>query len=122
MGDVEILYVPRFEDRQIDMFTTAPANLVEQAIGILLLGGEPVDLFTATGANWWNYLVCRTDTAQNNVRIFTAARVRGWKWNAYGAGFTRGGPLAGAPELRLMASERVFEFVGLPFAEPEARV
>lgn len=148
VGDVEIIYIPRFEDRQFDMFTVAPVNLADKTIGDLLNSGAlskrasktgsfawgaknklavhrsgiPVDLFAATESNWWNYLVCRTGPADSNTRICMAAQQRGWKWNPYGAGFSRGGPLAGEPEEYIVTSEEdVFRFVGLPFAQPEDR-
>jgi DNA polymerase/3'-5' exonuclease PolX len=148
VGDVEILYIPRFEDRRRDMFALSPANLADEAIEALLLtgvlrkrpsktktfawgvknklalhrSGIPVDLFAATPENWFNYLVCRTGPADSNTRIAMEAQKRGWKWNPYGNGFSRGGVLAGPPEEHVVRSERdVFEFVGLPYAEPEER-
>ena len=148
VGDVEILYIPRFEDRQFDMFTVAPVNLAEETISAWLgsgvlskrasktgsfawgaknklavhRGGIPVDLFAATEDNWWNYLVCRTGPADSNTRICMAAQERGWKWNPYGAGFSRGGPLAGEPDHYAVTSEEdVFRFVGLPYAQPGDR-
>lgn len=82
----------------------------------------PVDLFKATVDNWWNYLVCRTGPADLNVKICNAAIAKGWKWNPYGSGFSRGGPLAGeTEEYKVESEEAVFEFVGLPFLKPEAR-
>lgn len=85
-------------------------------------GGIPVDLFTASATNWFSYLVCRTGPAESNIRIATAAQVRGWKWNPYGAGFSRGGPLAGEREVHAVESEEdVFAFVGLPYFQPEER-
>jgi DNA polymerase/3'-5' exonuclease PolX len=84
--------------------------------------GLPVDLFAASPENWWNYLVCRTGPADSNTRICMAAQQRGWKWNPYGSGFSRGGPLAGEPETYEVESEEdVFRFVGLPYAEPWER-
>lgn len=66
--------------------------------------------------SWHNYLVCRTGPADSNTRICMAAQERGWKWNPYGAGFSRDG------EIRAMESEaEVFAFVGLPYAQPEER-
>lgn len=66
--------------------------------------------------SWWNYLVCRTGPADSNTRICMAAQNRGWKWNPYGSGFSRG------DEIRAMESEaEVFDFVGLPYEQPEAR-
>lgn len=148
VGDVEILFVPRFEQRMVDMFESGQFNLAEEVIQRLLdggvlakrpsatggfawgeknklalhRGGMPVDLFTATTGNWWNYLVCRTGPADSNTRIAMAAQAKGWKWNPYGVGFSRGGALAGDHETHVVTSEEdVFTFVGLPFLEPKDR-
>lgn len=145
VGDVEILYIGKTEVRQdpADMFASITVNLADEAIAALeksgvlerrknvngsemygpknklmrhRASGLPVDLFAATAENWWNYLVCRTGPADSNTRICMAAQDRGWKWNPYGAGFSRDG------EIRAMESEaEVFAFVGLPYAQPEER-
>lgn len=148
VGDVEILFIPEFEERWHDFYTPTAFNLAEEAIGNLLADGMlskrpsvngtfawgsknklalhrsglPVDLFTADEKNWWNYLVCRTGPGESNIRIAREAQWRGWKWNPYGNGFSRGGPLAGEWEMHEVSSEReVFEFVGLPYMKPEER-
>ena len=148
VGDVELLFVPRFELRAVDMFSTAQVSLADEAIdGMLATGllskrpnrnggfawgeknklalhrsGMPVDLFTASAENWWNYLVCRTGPAESNARIATAALAKGWQWHPYGSGCSRGGLLAGSTETHVVTCERdVFDFVGLPFLEPEER-
>jgi DNA polymerase (family 10) len=145
VGDVEILYIGKTETCQDpeDMFGRITFNLADEVIaelekrgvlerrknlnGSTMYGvknklmrhaatGLPVDFFSATPDNWWNYLVCRTGPAESNTRICMAAQERGWKWNPYGEGFSRGG------ETRAMASEEeVFAFVGLPYAKPEER-
>lgn len=144
-GDVEILYVGRVQRRPAkrDWFKEEEVNLADEVIlrleaeGVLerrlnakgqeIYGaknklmrhkrtGVPVDLFAATAANWFNYLVCRTGPAESNIAIAAAARRLGWSWNPYGPGFTRG------YEQRQMDSEReVFEFVGLAYKEPWER-
>ena len=141
----EILYIGKAAPHRVkdDFFATYTANLADETIEALERGGIvvrrtnvngsqmygpknklmrhkatglPVDFFSATEANWWNYLVCRTGPADSNTRICMVAQDRGWKWNPYGAGFSRGG------ELREMASEEaVFAFVGLPYAQPKDR-
>ena len=151
VGDIEILYIPKCEWRpmQVDLFTEQRINLADEAISVLerdgilerrrnakgseVFGpknklmrhvetGIPVDLFAATDENWFNYLVCRTGPAESNIRIASEARRRGWKWNPYGRGFSRGGPLAGPSGEFVVQSERdVFEFVGLPYLEPSER-
>ena len=145
VGDVEILYIGRKETRPdpTDMFAQVEVDLADEVVAALIKNGVleprpnvrgsntygpkiklvrhrgsgmPVDLFKATEANWWNYLVCRTGPAESNTRICMAAQERGWKWNPFGPGFTKAG------EVRPMGSEReVFEFVGLPFVAPEQR-
>lgn len=83
--------------------------------------GIPVDLFTATDENWFNYLVCRTGGALTNTQIATEAMKRGFKWNPYGAGFS---PrlLSGNNKAEAIRCEKdVFEFVGLPYREPRER-
>jgi DNA polymerase/3'-5' exonuclease PolX len=146
VGDIEILYVPRFQPVQIDFFNIRQVNMADTVIKTLLecgiidrrlnakgqeMWGEknklarhiatgiPVDLFAADEENWWNYLVCRTGPAESNIRVAAAAKAMGWRWNPYGPGFSRGGVLAGQTELRQMDSEEdVFRFVNLPYVEP----
>ena len=145
VGDAEILYIGKTEVRQdpADMFASITVNLADEVIASLEKSGVlerrknvngsemygpknklmrhratglPVDFFAATAENWHNYLVCRTGPADSNTRICLAAQERGWKWNPYGAGFSRGA------EVRAMESEAdVFSFVGLPYEQPEAR-
>lgn len=148
VGDVEILYVPQFQDVADGLFDTRKENLSDHFIDCLLtvgllakrkntagseMWGEknklarhvatgiPVDLFSATEENWFNYLVCRTGGAENNVAICNAAIARGWKWNPYGSGFTRASGL-GEEKFTVNSERDVFEFVGLPYREPWERL
>lgn len=150
VGDVEILFIPRFERRKADMFMDEDVNLAEEAIARLLsagiLGlrvsktghtswgvknklavhtasGIPVDLFTASPENWWNYLVCRTGPGESNIQICQAAQAKGWKWEPYNSGFSRVLPqVGGGPNTHVVTSEEdVFNFVGLPYLPPEKR-
>lgn len=142
VGDIEILYIPRWSVAPLDFFSdlqdlaeSAIATLVEEGVlaarknsvgrvawgqknklAVHVRSGIPVDLFAASEENWWNYLVCRTGPAALNTRICVAAQRKRWKWNPYGAGFSRGN------EIVVMESEAdVFEFVGLPYLKPEER-
>jgi DNA polymerase/3'-5' exonuclease PolX len=147
VGDVEILYIPKFEVRSFDLFDSRPVNLVDEKLEALLgagtlekrlsrigspswgpknklavhcASGVPVDLFAASPENWWNYLVCRTGPAASNTRIATLAQAKGWKWEPYDAGFSHARGLG--HERYCVTSERdVFEFVGLPYLEPWER-
>ena len=147
VGDVEILYIPKFAREPDGLFDHKQVNLVDVALeemlkagiiakrrnvnGSVMWGeknklavhvssGIPVDFFAATEANWFNYLVCRTGGSENNVTICNSAIAKGWKWNPYGSGFSRQKGLG--EETAAMISERaVFEFVGLPYKEPWER-
>lgn len=148
VGDIEIVFVPKFETRAAagDMFGSEVVNWAARHLLLMLdadaiayrwnkrghtTWGEqiklavhvetnvPVDFFTSTEESWWNYLVCRTGPAESNLRIATAARALGWKWEPYSSGFMN---LGDPNERKVVRSEReVFEFVGLPYEEPEGR-
>lgn len=144
VGDVEILYIPKFDTVQDGLFDTKQVNLADSVIEQLLSVGElakrenvnggtawgqknklarhvrsgiPVDLFEATTGNWFNYLVCRTGSANHNLRIAQAAQDKGWKWHPYGEGFT---DLYG-DLVRVESEQDVFRLVGLPYLEPKER-
>ena len=147
VGDVEVLFVPRFHTEPDGFFDTKEVNLADDLLGLLLAKGAlarrknvngsemwgaknklalhvasgiPVDLFTATEESWFNYLVCRTGPGESNIAIASAAQAKGWKWNPYGAGFSR--QIGLTTEQHIVTSEReAFEFVGLPFKEPWER-
>jgi len=147
VGDAEVLFVPRRElapcgselfDVPTDLAAAAIKGLCtmkwleprRNAKGQLTWGelikltrhvatGVPIDFFTATKENWWNYLVCRTGPAESNLAICAAARARGWKWEPYSSGFV---DVNDATHRAVMESERaVFEFVGLKYLEPKDR-
>lgn len=144
VGDVEILFVPMFQEVADGLFETKQENLAEAVIarwletGVLkqrigaagstswgaknklavhVASGVPVDLFTATEANWFNYLTCRTGGAENNVEIASAAKAKGWTWNPYGEGFTA----ADGSLVRVESEQDVFRLAGLPWKEPWER-
>jgi DNA polymerase/3'-5' exonuclease PolX len=147
VGDVEILFVPKMQSVKTGLFEGDQElmNHAEAVIeclvdkGIILRrinvkGAEtwgqknklafhakscfPVDLFSATDANWFNYLVCRTGSAEHNTKIAMAAQARGWKWNPYGEGFTdERGQL-----VRVSSEKDVFTYLDLPYLEPWERL
>lgn len=147
VGDVEILFVPQINTVPDGLFDTKVISLADAELEkLLMLGvlarrknvngsqmwgaknklavhvasGIPVDLFASTEESWFNYLVCRTGPGESNIAICNAAIARGWKWNNYGAGFSR--QIGLTTEQHVVTSEReVFEFVGLPFKEPWER-
>jgi DNA polymerase/3'-5' exonuclease PolX len=147
VGDIELVYVPRFSVEQdprellpkqirINQADAALESLIAQGalerrpnrlgreawgpeikLARLLPSGVPIDFFSTMEKCFFNYLVCRTGSKESNMRIAMAAQDKGWKWNPFGSGFSRG------EERHAVTSEReVFEFVGLPWQEPKERV
>lgn len=144
VGDIEILYVPKFGYRKSpgELFDRN-VNLAEEKIrsleesGLLMRrqnlngadtfgtlnkllrhvpSGIPVDLFRTDSRSWHNYLVCRTGPADLNIQIAQRAKELGWKWHPYDSGFSRG------RELRILRSEEeLFEFLDWEFLPPWER-
>ncbi len=146
VGDVEILFIPTMGTiTPLDSLLPVTGNMAEVLISNLIKAGilqprlnikggtamgpknklmqhvatgVPVDLFTATESNWFNYLVCRTGGAASNMLIATRAQERGYKWHPYHSGYER----RSDGEVIPMRSEReVFEFIGLDYLEPWER-
>jgi DNA polymerase/3'-5' exonuclease PolX len=81
--------------------------------------GIGIDFFQANKRNFWTLLVCRTGSAESNMRICAAAEARGEKWNPY-LGFEdrRTGELLFVPE----SEEALFAHVRLPYQQPKERI
>lgn len=146
VGDIELVYIPRFEMRPKvgDMFERENANLADLAIRRMIETGKlelrqnangsvtygdknklcrhsasgiPVDLFSTTENKWWNTLVVRTGPKELNQRIATIAQSHGCRWNVYDVGFTdKDGNI-----WPMGCEEAVFKFVGIPYACPRER-
>lgn len=145
VGDIEIVYVPRM-CLAPDLFgggALVPASdaVIERMVKAVVIGkrknskgstmwgvrnklgmhvdsGIPVDFFATEEAAWWNYLVCRTGGAENNMEIAGRAQAKGWQWNPYGPGFTR---LADGEVVAVGSEAEVFRFVGMKYLKPEER-
>lgn len=147
VGDVELVLIPMFEPAKVseDFFNASPeVNRTEERIKLMCqfgtikprpningsiawgaknklavhcASGIPVDLFLTTAEAWFNYLVCRTGGAENNVRIASAAKKKGWMWHPYGSGYTDNY----GNDIKVTSERDVFELVGLPYLEPEQR-
>lgn len=144
VGDVEIVYVPKFEMRAKDLFGEVPVNVADKRLNCLVAAGTiqkrpnknglfawgeqnklavhcrtgiPVDFFATPGARWWLTVVIRTGPREFNLRLIDSAAKRGVKFHAYGMleHIGNGEPIP-------CESERaVLEACGLPWMEPWER-
>lgn len=149
VSDIEIVYVPKTENRgdpgdlfaPLKVFNIATERIDalvksgffakrENKLGRVAFGesiklmthtstGIPVDLFATTPEARYNYLVCRTGPKESNIAICEAAKRQGWKWKPYTAGFVD--RRTGEPSAPMRSEEDVFRFLGLPYYPPEKR-
>jgi DNA polymerase (family 10) len=97
----------------------------DHRVSVQLLRGPQADVMTFPPDRGGTYQVHFTGSAAHNVRLRERARDRGWSLSEHG--FARldadGAVLTGdAAEVRTFATEaEVYDFLGLPFIEPELR-
>ena len=134
VGDVELLCVPTY-DNGVDQLDREIGGLVVQRVlgfrrnklGSRVYGpknklmlhlpsGIGVDIFSTNEDCWPVSLVVRTGGKQTNIRICMAAQARGYKFHAYGSGFS-----TPHGEIVCRSEREVFETVGLPWQRPEER-
>lgn len=79
--------------------------------------GVQIDLYYATPETWATLLLIRTGSKENNIRLATLAKKRGWRLAASGDGLfnENGQRIAGDSE------ESIYEALGLPYQRPEER-
>jgi len=56
VGDIELLFIPRMDTRQADMFTTEPFDLAADKIGQLIAAGVIAKRPSETGVFTWGRL------------------------------------------------------------------
>lgn len=76
-----------------------------------------IDIYIATPATWATLLLIRTGSKENNIRLASLAKRRGWQLKANGDGLfnERGERIAGETE------QSIYEALGIPYQEPNER-
>ena len=79
--------------------------------------GTQVDIYFATEETWATLLLIRTGSKENNIRLCSLAKKRGWHLAASGDGLfnDKGERTAGDSE------ESIYKALGLPWQEPWER-
>ena len=79
--------------------------------------GAQIDLYFATPETWATLLLIRTGSKENNIRLCSLAKKRGWHLAASGDGLfnEKGERIAGDSEIS------IYNALGLPFQRPEER-
>ena len=134
VGDIELLAIPKYVDG-VDMLDAKIQTMIyfdmlgyrlnklgskvygpKNKLLVHLPSGIGVDIFSTDEESWPVALVVRTGGKVTNQRIATAALRKGYRFHAYGSGFT-------TPDGEIVChSEReVFAAVDLPWQEPSER-
>lgn len=134
VGDIELLCIPRYingaDALDLKLRSLMAAGILAHRLtrrgshvygakNKLLLhqpSGIGVDIFSTTEECWPVALVVRTGSAEMNKRIASAALRRGYRFHAYGRGFS-----TPTGEIICRSEQEVFEAVGLPYMEPWGR-
>jgi len=132
VGDLDLLAETDTPDEVVDAFCRLPS--VEAVLGrglhkaTVRIGGRgpQVDLMVMRPGQGGTYLIHFTGSKEHNVRLRAMARDKGWSLSEYGfARIDEAGEIIAAGEggeLRVFATEaEAYDFLGLPFIEPELR-
>ncbi len=135
VGDIEFLCIPKYVSGVDQLDREIGALCIQRILGVRLnkLGsrvygpknkllchvesGIGVNIFSTTQEQWPVALVVRTGGKTTNKRIATAALRKGYRFHAYGRGFT-----TATGEIVCHSEREVFEAVGLTYLEPWERV
>ena len=76
-----------------------------------------IDIYLATPASWATLVLIRTGSKENNIRLATLAKRKGWHLMANGNGLfnDRGERIAGDSE------QSIYQALGIPYQEPQER-
>lgn len=148
VNDIEFVYIPRFEERDADLFGVEKhkTNLVDKALdhligtGVLrkrltesnqtiwgeknkfavhVQSGIPIDFFATTEAGWWNTIVIRTGGKKTNLMLTKRANDMGFSLEAYGIGFHKMDDKSYV--IPMKSEDEIWKFLRLPYVPPEMR-
>jgi len=76
-----------------------------------------IDIYLATPENWTTLLLIRTGSKENNIRLCTIAKSKGWQLKANGDGLfnAEGQRIAGDTE------QSIYEALAIRYQEPQER-
>lgn len=100
-----------------DPYVPLPSRVTSVKLRRINYYGTQVDLYFATEGTWATLLLIRTGSKENNIRLCTIAKKRGWHLAANGDGlFNESGQrVAGDSE------ESIYAALDLPWQEPWER-
>jgi len=118
VNDIDIVLVPSdLWNLTHEIMGLGPSTLKGDKLKRVSYNGVQVDLYFADEQTWATLLLIRTGAKENNIRLATLAKKKGWHLAASGDGLfnEKGQRIAGDSE------ESIFKTLGLPYQKPEER-
>jgi len=119
--DIDIVLIPsdawNLEGEVLALARPFKPKLSGEKLKRFEYNGAQVDLYYATPETWATLLLIRTGSKENNIRLCSLAKKRGWHLAASGDGLfdKTGRRVAGNTEIS------IYNALGLPFQRPEER-
>jgi len=116
--DVDIVLIPSdLWNLSLWIRNLGPAVMSGDKLKRINYQGVQIDLYFATAETWATLLLIRTGSKENNIRLCTLAKKRGWHLSANGDGLfdDNGQRVAGDSE------ESIYQALGVPWQEPWER-
>jgi len=118
VNDIDLVVIPR-DRRNFDLALMRIGNYKMSGMKIarVEMDSIPLDIYFATPETFATLLLVRTGSKENNIRLATLAKKRGWHLAASGDGLfnEKGKRIAGDSE------ESIYEALGLPYQQPWER-
>lgn len=118
VNDIDLVLIPNdLWNLHHEIMGLGQVRMSGSKIMRVMAGSVQVDIYIADEDTWATLLLIRTGSAENNIRLATLAKKRGWRLAASGDGLfnEKGERIAGDTELS------IYQALGLPYQEPEER-
>lgn len=120
VNDIDFVLVPSDPwqlHNEIMKFAQGKAKASGQKLMRVMSGETQLDFYFASEETWATLLLIRTGSAQNNIRLATRAKERGWHLAASGDGLfnEKDERIAGDSEIS------IYNALGLSYQRPEER-
>jgi len=118
VNDIDIVLIPSDPWNLSHVISgLGPVKLMGDKLKRVIYKGVQVDLYQGDELSWGTLLLIRTGPKENNSRLCSLAKKKGWHLTASGAGLfdANGRRIGGDTE------ESIYRALGLPYEEPWQR-
>jgi DNA polymerase (family 10) len=118
VNDIDFVLIPSdLWNLTHEIMGLGPVRMSGMKIQRVNYNGTQIDIYFATPETWATLLLIRTGSAENNIRLCSIAKRKGWHLAASGEGLfdENGQRIAGESE------ESIYRALGLPYQTPWER-